>query len=200
LPASAPESDTDLVCCLRADRAGAPARLWDRYSPAVRRLLERALGPDVEVEDLIQEVFLRVFVRIRSLRDSSALRPFVFSVAANVLKWELRRRWVRRKVRLSETGVLPDARSTTDDVEARQALWRCYGVFETLTANERTAFILRYMEEMTVEEVALALSVSASTTKRLVRRAAAKVAEQVMHDRDLRSFFTDSAKGGDHAC
>jgi RNA polymerase sigma factor (sigma-70 family) len=197
-PTSAAESDTDLVCSLRADRAGAPAMLWDRYSPGVRRLLERGLGSDVEIEDLTQEVFLRVFVRIRSLRDLSALRPFVFSVAANVLKWELRRRWVRRKVRLSETGVLPDVRSTTDDVEARQALRRCYGVFEALTANERAAFILRYMEEMTVEEVALTLSVSASTAKRLVNRAAAKVAEQVMHDRDLRSFFTDPEKGAAH--
>ncbi len=191
-------SDADLACSLRADRAGAPAILWNRYSPAVRRLLERALGPGVEIEDLIQEVFLRVFVRIRSLRDPSALRAFVFSVAANVLKWEVRRRWVRRKVRLSKTGVLPDVRCTTDDVEARQALRRCYRVFETLTANERAAFILRYMEEMTVEEVALALSVSASTAKRLVNRAAAKVAEQVMRDRDLRSFFADSAKGGSH--
>jgi len=194
---SAAESDIDLVRSLLADHAGAPAMLWDRYSPAVRRLLERALGPDVEIEDLLQEVFLRVFVRIRSLRDPSALRAFVFSVATNVLKWELRRRWVRRKVRLSQTGVLPDDRSTTVDIEARQALRRCYGVFEALTANERAAFILRTMEEMTVEEVALALSVSASTTKRLVNRAAAKVAEQVMHDRDLRSFFTDE-KGTAH--
>ena len=47
-----------------------------------------------DIEDLTQEIFLRVFVRLPVLRDPSALRAFVLSVAMNVLKWELRRRWV----------------------------------------------------------------------------------------------------------
>jgi RNA polymerase sigma-70 factor (ECF subfamily) len=156
------------------------------------------LGPGGEVEDLTQEVFLRIFRRLRALRDPSVLRAFVQSVAANVLKWELRRRWVRRNIRLSPTGKLPDLGSCSDDPEARHALQRCYLVFETLTANERVAFVLRYMEEMTVDEVAVALSVSLSTAKRYVHRAASKVAERVAQDADLRSYFVPSGKGEWH--
>jgi RNA polymerase sigma-70 factor (ECF subfamily) len=190
-----PTNDADLVNAVGADDAWAPAMLWERYSPSVRRMMEKALGPGPEIEDLTQEVFLRLFVRLRSLRDPSALRAFVQSVAANVLKWELRRRWVRRNIRLSPTGTLPDLGSRSDDPEARQALQRCYLVFETLTANERVAFVLRYMEEMTVDEVAAALSVSLSTAKRYVNRAASKVAARVAQDADLRSFFVPSGKG-----
>lgn len=163
--------------------------LWDRCAPAVRRFLQRALGPSVDIDDLAQEVFLRVFVRLPSLRDPSALRPFVHSVAANVLKWELRRRRTGRRVTLSATGTLPEVAGAPADVEARHALRRCYLIFDTLTADERIAFVLRYMEEMTVQEVAATLGISNSTAKRWVKSGAAKVTEQVARDADLRDFF-----------
>jgi RNA polymerase sigma factor (sigma-70 family) len=117
------------------------------------------------------------------------LRSFVLSVAANVLKWELRRRWVSRMVGLSATGTLPDVAGTRDDIEARQALLRCYEILDTLAPKERMAFVLRYMEEMTVHEVAATLSISASTAKRWVSRATAKVSEQIAENEDLRAFF-----------
>jgi len=121
------------------------------------------------------------------------LRPFILSIAGNVLKWEIRRRWVGRRIRLSMTGSLPEIETTSDDPESRQALQRCYVILETLTAKERLAFVFRLMEGMTTEEVAAALSVSASTAKRLVNRASAKVSEQVQKDPGLRSFFALSA-------
>ena len=191
-----PQSDAELVHALRADGVRAPAILWDRYAPLVRRLLFRTLGSCLEIEDLTQEIFLRIFMRLSSLRDPSALRPFVLSVAANVLKWELRRRWLGRRVLLSATGTLPDVESVSDDAEARHALRRCYLVLEELSAKERLAFVFRYMEEMTIKEVAAALDVSVSTAKRWVNRGASRVAEQVSQDADLRSFFVDSCKDG----
>ena len=187
-------TDIELVQALRADDVGAPGLLWERYSPPVKRLLTRALGQGVDIDDLTQEVFLRVFVRLPSLRDASALRPFILAVAANVLKWELRRRWLARRVRLSDTGALPDIASRSDDMEARQALRRCYAIFETLSSKERIAFVLRYMELMTVNEVAATLSVSISTAKRLVNRAARRVAENVARDPGLRSFFENPSE------
>jgi len=152
-------------------------------------LLAKALGPGLDVDDLTQEVFARVFVRLPSLRDPSALRPFVLSVAANVLRWELRRRWVGRKVRLSVSGTLPDVQGTPDDTEAREALRRCYRIFDTFRTHERMAFVLRYLEEMTIEEVAAALDTSISSAKRWVNRAAAKMSARMARDPDLRFFF-----------
>jgi len=163
--------------------------LWARCSPAVGRLLAKVLGPGPEIEDLTQEVFLRVFVRLPSLRDPSALKPFVLSVAANVLKWELRRRWVSRRVLLSISGELPDVAGTSNDAEARQALRRCYRIFDSLTTKERLAFVLRHMEGMTIHEVAATLVVSVSTAKRWAGSGASKVADRVSRDPDLRSFF-----------
>ena len=189
-----PPRDEDLVGALRAGDPEAPAALWARYSPSVGRVLAKALGPSLDIEDLTQEVFLRVFGRLPSLRDPSALRAFVLAVAMNVLKWEIRRRWVSRRVRLSGTGTLPDIESTSADAEARHALQRCYRIFDSLPTKERMAFVLRYMEGMTIDEVAAALEVSISTAKRWVNRGAAKVAEQVTGDPDLCGFFAGERK------
>ncbi len=191
-------TDSQLVRALRDGDSDAPFVLWERYSPAVRRLLARTLGPSPDIDDLTQEVFLRVFVRLPTLREPSALRSFTLSVAGNVLKWELRRRWISRRVRLSQTGTLPEMEDRPDDVEARQALRRCYAIFDTLTAKERIAFTVRYMEGMTAEEVAATLSVSVSTAKRCIKRAAAKVAAEVAADPGLRHFFAPRGDGKSH--
>ena len=94
---------------------------------------------------------MRVFSRIGGLRDAGALREFVFAVAVNVLKRELRRRWVRRKVLLSDSGSVPEIEAPGADPEAREALARCYAILDKLGARERAAFVLRYMEERTLE-------------------------------------------------
>jgi RNA polymerase sigma-70 factor (ECF subfamily) len=149
----------------------------------------RALGPRAEVEDLTQEVFMRVFSRIGALRDAQVLREFIIAVAVNALKGELRRRWVRRNVFLSSDGSVPDVEARGADPEAREALARCYAILDKLRPRERAAFVLRYMEERTLDEVAKGLGVSLRTAKRLVDRSAERVSKHVGSDDGLRSFF-----------
>jgi RNA polymerase sigma-70 factor (ECF subfamily) len=189
-----PRSVAELVVALQNGRSEAARAIWDRHSGSVYRFLARALGPGgQEIEDLTQEVFLRIFSRAAAIRHPAALREFAQSVAVRVLKWELRRRWVRRRVHLTDSGELPEPateeRQVAEEAEARHALRRCYRILETLGARQRAAFSLRYMEGMTMEEVAARMDVSISTAKRLVSRSAAIVAAQVESDRDMRRFF-----------
>jgi RNA polymerase sigma-70 factor (ECF subfamily) len=183
------QQDAEIVNALQKGEDGAFRLLWERHCRKVYRVLERALGPCDDVDDLTQEVFIRVFSRAANIREPGALGEFVVSVATRVLKWELRRRRARRWLLLSNTGDLPEQVDSANDPEARQALRRCYRILDTLSARERTAFVLRYMEGMTINEVAASLTVSVSTAKRLVNRAADKVEVQVGQDQDLRFFF-----------
>jgi RNA polymerase sigma-70 factor (ECF subfamily) len=186
------QADAELVLALQKGEPAAAEAIWQRYSGRVHRFLSHALGrPSEEVEDLTQEVFLRIFTRARAIKKPAALREFVMSVAVRVMQWELRRRWVRRWVRLSDSGELPDvADGGGVDQEARQALARCYDILNGLGVRERTAFVLRYLEEMTMEEVAAHMRTSLSTAKRLVNRATASVSAQVGTDADLLGYFT----------
>lgn len=194
----AERTDVELVAALQADLPWARREIWDRYSGLVRRYLSRALGqPSEDVEDLTQEVFLRVFVRRSGIRRPEALRDFTMAVAVRVLKWNLRSRWVRRNVRLSDDGDLPEvAADRSPEEETRDALRRCRLILDALGARERVAFTLRFMEEMTMEEVAATMKVSLSTAKRLVNRATVTVSERVGRDQDLRRYFLEPAGGG----
>lgn len=191
-------SDTELVAALQADLPWARREIWRRYSGQVRRYLARTLArPTEDVEDLTQEVFLRLFVRRSAIRQPEALREFTMAVAVRVLKWNLRARWVRRKVHLSDSGDLPEeAGDRSPEEETRDALRRCRRILDALGARERTAFSLRFMEEMTVEEVAATMKISPSTAKRLCNRATATLAERLRDDDDLRRFFLDSRGAG----
>jgi RNA polymerase sigma-70 factor (ECF subfamily) len=186
---AASSEQIELLDALGRGEPWAAQEVWDRHAASVRRLMARALGPRPEVEDLTQEVFMRVFSRSGGIREAGALREFVIAVAVNVLKRELRRRWVRRKVSLSDSGSVPDVEAPRADPEAREALARCYAILDKLGARERAAFVLRYMEERTFEEVATGLGVSVSTAKRLVNRSSERVSKHVGSDEGLRTFF-----------
>ncbi len=194
------QTDAELVLALRQNERGAAEAIWNRHSESVRRFLGRALGPSGdEAEDLTQEVFLRVFARARVIREPSALREFIMSVALRVLQWEIRRRWVRRKVFLSKDGALPEVGAPDRaNQEARHALRSCYAILDRLSVRERVAFVLRYLEEMTLEEVAERLDCSVSTTKRVLTRATERVSAQVGKNADLRGYFLDAASKASH--
>jgi RNA polymerase sigma-70 factor (ECF subfamily) len=186
------------VVALQADLPWARREIWTRYSGQVRRYLARTLGrPSPEVEDLTQEVFLRIFARRAAIRRPEALREFAMAVAVRVLKWNLRSRWIRRIVGLSEDGELPDVIADRGaEEETNDALRRCRLILDSLGTRARVAFSLRFLEEMTMEEVAKTMDVSLSTAKRLVNGATAAIAEQVGRDADLRRYFLDKTGGG----
>ena len=189
--------DADLVRAFANGEGWAGRAIWNRHAPMVHRLMERALGPNDDVDDLTQDVFLNTFSRLPTLRDAEALRSFVYSVAIRTLKWELRRRRVRRILRLSDTGRLPELPVRGVDSESRQILARFYALLEQLGVNDRTAFVLRHMEGLKLEEIAERMGVSLATVKRWVSRASNDVSRLVDADRELSTHFRE--QGGFYA-
>ena len=188
-------SDADLARALMAGQAWAPAAAWNRYAPTVYGIANRALGRETDAEDITQEVFFRLFARVNTLKEPAAFRSFVVSFAIRIVKWELRRRRVRRFVRLSDSGEVPDAPVAGEDAESRQVLRRFYVLLEQLAPRERLVFSLRYLEAMTLEEVAGAMELSLSTVKRSLTRAAARVSGWIGGDPDLQAFFEGATAG-----
>lgn len=177
--AEEPEStrDLELARALIDGTQHAAEAAWERYAPLVHRIVSRAIGPDAEVEDVTQEIFYRLFSRIRTLRKPEALRSFVISFAIRIVKWELRRRRARRWLTLSETGEVPDEQLMVMDAESRYALRRLYAMLDRLSTRERLVLVLRHVEGMTLEEIAEAMGLSLATVKRGLRRASLRVSQ-----------------------
>jgi RNA polymerase sigma-70 factor (ECF subfamily) len=187
LSAAQPLEDAELARALIAGEARAAELAWDRYAPLVHGIVSRALGPDAEVEDVTQEIFYRLFSRIRLLRKPEALRSFVVSFAVRIVKWELRRRRARRWLTLSETGDIPDDQLLFMNVDNHYALRRLYGLLNLLSTRERLVLVLRHVEGMTLEEIAEAMEISLATVKRTLRHASTRLSELVDADTQLRS-------------
>ena len=165
-----------------AREPGAAGRMWDRYAPLVRRILRRMLGP-VDVEDGVQDAFLRLFRDLGSLRDPSALRSFLIGITLHVAKSELRRRRARRWLRLSDDGVLAEPEATEDELhEPRAAIQRLYEVLDRVSDERRTVFVLRFVEGLELAELSAVLDCSLATTKRRVADAARRVCQLAASD------------------
>jgi RNA polymerase sigma-70 factor (ECF subfamily) len=187
-------SDADLARAAAKGAAAAQGQAFDRFAPLVRGLLRRSLGPQHDVDDQLQEVFIRFFRNVATLRDPEKVRSFLIGITIRVAASELRRRRMRRWLRLSPTGELPEGTSDAVDDDAREALRRLYGVLDTMGDQARLAFVLRHIEGLELTDVADGLGVSLATAKRRL----AKVRKQffAMAERDpvLAAYAADRSE------
>jgi RNA polymerase sigma-70 factor (ECF subfamily) len=186
-------SDADLVAAYQGGAEWASRAIWDRFSPFVRRLLARAMGPGQDVEDLVQEVFIRLYRTIPTLRDPSSLRNFMLTIVTRVVQTELRVRWFRRWLGLVDSGEMPDLEAQPADLEGRAAIERFYAILDSLSAKHRSAFVLRHVEGLELTDVASALNVSLATIKRWLQRAVQHVESEARRDPLLARYV--SAEG-----
>ena len=181
--------DADLARALIERNPAAPRAVWARFSPLVRRIVRRSLGPEHEVEDIVQDVFASLFAKPERLREPAAFRAFIVSVTLHNVSYELRRRRVRRWVGLSQTSELPDIRVVESNPESREALIRFYRILDGVRNRDRLAFVLRYVDGMEVADVAKAMDTSVPTARRCFTRAYKRVAMLASRDPFLAEYL-----------
>ncbi len=188
-PTSAGE-DARLVLALRRGEARAELEAWNRFSPGVDGTLRRLLGPGPgdERADLLQEVFLRFFRRVGTLREPAAVRGFLTGICLYVVRGEIAARRRRSWLRLTSTGDTPEPAAGARDDESREAVRRYYRLLDRLSGEERSIFVARTLEGLTLEEVATLHGVSVSTAQRRIERATSRMALLVRRDPLLVGF------------
>ncbi len=176
-----PPEDADLVRAALAGDRNAEVAIWRRYVPLVRSKLGRSIGGQ-DVDDHVQEVFLRLFEYLPQLRDPAALRSFLIGITLRIAGTELRRRRCRWWLTLTPTGDVPEPCTFEDEGETRQVVSKLHGILTKLTPSSSRFFELRFVEERELSEVAVAMNVSLATAKRHLARVSACV--YAMADRE----------------
>ncbi|HEX4334998.1 MAG TPA: sigma-70 family RNA polymerase sigma factor [Polyangiaceae bacterium] len=184
----APEDDAALVRAAIEGDPAAPGLIWERYARLVRGVLRRSLGED-EVDDHVQEVFLRFFRQVDGLRKPGSLRCFLIGIAMRVAGSELRRRRVRRFMRLAPSEELESGPASQRDDDAREAVRRLYAILDRVDSRTRLLFVLRYVEALELTEIAESLEVSLATTKRHLARAGDRVFSLAGRDELLLAYL-----------
>lgn len=183
-----PPRDADVAWGLAAREPWAIAETWRRFAPMVLATAQRFLGSRTEADDVVQEVFWRVFRQAPTLRDPERLRSFVYAFAVRVLKAELRRRRGGGWFPLLEGEVPHDVPFRASDFESRDLLAKLQRLLDRLTARDRLVFVLRRIESMTVDEVAATMDISISTVKRSIARTSTRLSRWVEADAELASL------------
>jgi RNA polymerase sigma-70 factor (ECF subfamily) len=186
--------DAELAEALQREDPLAYRVAWQRFSPLVRRLIQRRFHSASDVEDLTQDVFTSLFVAVHELRKLEALRAFVTAVTLRRVGEEQRRR--RRRFRATEKleqvlEVERDLLRSTPvdtDVASRGACADLERLLARLRPRERHAYVLRFIDGMKVEEIAEALEVSVPTARRSFSYAKTRINGWASHEPSLRVY------------
>ena len=157
------------------------AELVRRFQGRAINLISRVLNDRECADDLAQEVFIRVFVHRRNYRRGSKFSTWLFTIAANLAKNEIRRR-VRRRNWFSLDAlqeVLKDsALPLADPGEGRESLMEREQLREemgraiaTVPEKYRLALVLRDIEGLPYEEIATVLNIPGGTVRSRINRA-----------------------------
>lgn len=142
----------------------------DRYKNRLLNVIGRMLSSGDEAEDIVQETFVRVYQHRQSFNFQHCFSTWIYTIALNLARNELRR---RKKFKFFEISEM-QRNEAEFAVEAKlpsrlpQAL---NSAVRTLPEKYRTAFLLRDVQELPYEEVAKILGVPLGTVKSRVNRA-----------------------------
>lgn len=142
----------------RAQRgdAAAFAELFRRHRDAVVRIAFRMLGPDADLEDVVQEVFLQVFRSLPDFRGQAKFSTWLHRVTVNVVLMIRRRARSRPVLTPDETGKHEPSETRLPDQELlrEQRLAAFRRLLDRLSDKKRTVFVLHELEGMAPAQIA----------------------------------------------
>lgn len=156
----------ELVERVKADDLGAFERLYQLTREDAARTLFHLVGRRADVEDLLQETYLRLLKAVKSFRGEARFRTFLYRVCANVALSHLR--WWRRRPE-DLVAHVPDractARGPDEEAFRREAARLVELALEGLTAKKRIVFVYHDVCGMGPEEIAQAVGTSPNTVR-----------------------------------
>jgi RNA polymerase sigma-70 factor (ECF subfamily) len=184
-PVPAPPTDeTQLLALVRRLQEGdvtAFDRLYHLTRVDTARTLRHLVGNRTDVEDLLQETYLRLLSAVKGFRGESRFRTFMYRVCANVALSHLR--WKRRRPE-EPMAALPELEASGQDPEReaarRQAAWLVERALERLKPKKRIVFVYYELCGMGPDEIAEAVGSSVNTVRSRLHHARLEFTE-AMH-------------------
>jgi RNA polymerase sigma-70 factor (ECF subfamily) len=172
--------DQALIAALQDGKDYAYEILIQRFQSPVYNLICRLQNDPRDANDIVQEVFLKVFRNIGAFKGNSSLKTWIYRIAVN--EAHNHRRWFSRHQR-QEVGLaadesmrdyqesLPDrSRSPFDLTLDKETRALVEAALAELNPKFRAAVVLRDIEDLSYEEIALVLEVSLGTVKSRILR------------------------------
>jgi RNA polymerase sigma-70 factor (ECF subfamily) len=177
---AAEAGEGQLVAELRAGRSSAYAALMRRNNQRLYRLARGILGDDAEAEDAVQAGYVLAFTHIDSFKGEASIATWLARIVLNEATARQRRRRPTvdiddlsdELVEVEPAAVVRPREPSPDQMLARKEISRAIErAVDALPAAFRSVFVLRAIEQMTIEETALSLGIREETVKSRLHRA-----------------------------
>src|SRR3954465_7653512 len=187
-PTPAPASDAEtrslVLHAARAGDVGAFATLVDMYYARCLRFALHMLANRSDAEEAVQDTFVRVYRALPSYVEQESFEPWLFRILANRCRSAGSRE--RRRAEFVEFGDVPDRPSEHrhDDAIA----WReeIALALAALPPEQREAFLLRHVEDLSYDDMSLATGAGISALKMRVKRACDALRAWLTEERNAR--------------
>jgi RNA polymerase sigma factor (sigma-70 family) len=186
--------DRSLAARIAAGDHAAFELLMRRYNRRLYRLARAALRDEAEAKDALQEAYLRAFRSAGQFRGDAALSTWLSRLVLNECSARLRRASRRENIipfvsvepNMDVISEAAEPAEAPDELTARAQIRRVLEQkVEQLPEAFRLVFVLRSIEELSVEETAAALSISPETVRSRHFRAKGILRESLARDIDL---------------
>ena len=177
---------TTIQAVLAGDR-DAYGALVMRHSRMLFRLAYRMTGSEADADDVVQEAFLRGFQKLETFESRADFGTWIYRIAVHCAldRLQYRRRELARQVgeendpeqgevQVADLAPGPERLALSAEIGTLGQM-----AMQALTAMERTAFVLRHMEDRNTDEIAAALNVAPNTAKQTVYRAVQKMRKRL---------------------
>jgi len=174
----------ELVTRCQAGNAAAFEELYRRYANRVYRHLVTLLGAGPDAEDCLQAVFLTAFNKLHAWDRTSLFSTWLHGIA---LRQSLNARRARRRRAAAMQAHERERRSTAPRTPERSLMQReetqrlfCY--LERVSDKKRAAFLLYYVEQLPLDEVAARTGTSVHTAAARIKYARAEIRKALERD------------------
>jgi len=175
-------ADEDLIARCKQGDERAFRELVDRHKDLVFGLISRSSVERSRVEDLAQEVFLKIYRGLPYFRGDARLTTWIFRIVVNLLAQETSKARASKEVALDPARPSHEPRShdrSSSDLELRDRLEKAMA---RLPANYRLLIAGHYLNDVKYEDLAEALDIPVGTVKTHLHRAKKQLRELLETD------------------
>lgn len=154
------------------------ARLYDEFLPVIYRYVLRRVTNKEVAEDITSQTFEKALKSIRTLREGTSFRMWLYRIAGNTVIDYYRSRGRHQTQSLTEARDVVNGKSeqAVESIETRVSV---LALMEDLPEAQKTALVLHFLEGLSIDDMAPLLGTSSSACYMRVYRATRALAEML---------------------
>lgn len=180
-------TDEELIARFQEGDEQAYTELVNRYRGKLMTFVYRFVNDMEQAEDIIQDTMLKLYTHKHYYRNIAKFSTWIYTIAGNLAKTELRKRKSRKVTNISQMGPedrdyeLPSVAPETDEVVQSEYIEKkIQAAIQNLPLHFRTVTILRDIQELSYEEISKIVEVPLGTVKSRINRARLQLQKELI--------------------